>query len=102
MDLGLTGKVAIVTGGSDGIGKAAARALAGEGARVAICARRPDVLEAAAVQLRDETGGEVVGIVCDVTGEAAVQGLIEDVVGRWGQLDILVNNAGTSSAMAVE
>ena len=102
MDLGLTGKVAIVTGGSDGIGKAAARALAREGARVAICARRTDVLEAAAAELRDETGGEVVGIVCDVTGEAAVQELVADVVGRWGQLDILVNNAGTSSAMPVE
>ena len=102
MDLGLTGKVAIVTGGSDGIGKAAARALAREGARVAICARRPDVLEAAAAELRDETGGEVVGIVCDMTEEAQVTKLVADVVGRWGQLDILVNNAGTSSAMPVE
>ena len=88
MDLGLSGKVAIVTGGSDGIGKAAARALAREGARVAICARRPDVLEAAAQELRDETGAEVVGIVCDMTEQSQVDRLVADVVGRWGQLDV--------------
>jgi len=102
MDMGLTGKVAIVTGGSDGIGKAAARALAREGARVAICARRPDVLEATAAELRDETGSEVVGIVCDMTEQSQVEQLVTDVVGRWGQLDVLVNNAGTSSAMPVD
>ena len=102
MDLGLTGKVAIVTGGSDGIGKAAARALAAEGARVAICARRPDVLETAAAELSEETGGEVVGIVCDMTDQGQVESLISEVVAKWGTLDILVNNAGTSSAMPVE
>jgi len=102
MDLGLTDKVAIVTGGSDGIGKAAARALAREGARVAICARRPDVLEAAAEELRADTGGDVVGIVCDMTEDSQVQQLVADVIERWGQLDILVNNAGTSSAMPVD
>ena len=102
MDLGLTGKVAIVTGGSDGIGKAAARALAAEGARVAICARRAAVLEAAAEELRGATGGEVIGIVCDMTEAGQVQQLVADVVERWGRLDILVNNAGTSSAMPFE
>lgn len=102
MDLGLTGKVAVVTGGSDGIGKAAARALAREGARVAICARRSDVLEAAAQELGSDTGGEVVGIVCDMTERNQVERLIADVVERWGRLDILVNNAGTSSAMPVD
>jgi 2-deoxy-D-gluconate 3-dehydrogenase len=96
MDLGLNGKVAIVTGGSDGIGKAAARALAAEGARVAICARRPDVLEAAAEELRGATDGEVIGIVCDMTEAGQVQQLVAEVVERWGRLDILVNNAGTN------
>jgi 3-oxoacyl-[acyl-carrier protein] reductase len=102
MDLGLTGKVAIVTGGSDGIGKAAARALAREGTRVAICARRPDVLQTAAEELRADTGGDVVGIVCDMTNDSQVRQLVTDVFARWGRLDILVNNAGTSSAMPVE
>lgn len=102
MDLGLTDKVAIVTGGSDGIGKAAARALAAEGARVAICARRPEVLDAAASELSAETGGEVVGIVCDMTEQSQVESLISEVTSKWGQLDILVNNAGTSSAMPVD
>ena len=96
MELGLSGKVAIVTGGSEGIGKAAAAALVREGARVAICARRRDVLEQAAAEIA--AGGEVIAIPCDVTDEAQVQALVQQVVEHWGRLDILVNNAGTSSA----
>lgn len=102
MDLGLTGRVAIVTGGSDGIGKAAALSMAREGARVAICARRPDVLEAAAQEIRDATGGEVVGIPCDVTNEAQVREMVARVAETWGGIDILVNNAGTSAAQRFE
>ena len=98
MDLGLRGKVAIVTGGSDGIGKAAATALSEEGARVAICARRPGFLEAAAADIRAAAGGEVLAIPCDVTDEAQVQAMVARVVAEWGRLDILVNNAGTSAA----
>lgn len=98
MDLGLTGKVAIVTGGSEGIGKAAATSMAREGARVAICARRTDVLEQAAEEIRGITGGEVMAVRCDVTDEAAVQAMVGQVVERWGSVDILVNNAGTSAA----
>ncbi len=98
MDLGLRGKVAIVTGGSDGIGKAAAAALSEEGARVAICARRPGFLEAAAADIRAASGGEVLAIPCDVTDEAQVQSMVARVVAEWGRLDILVNNAGTSAA----
>ena len=57
MDLGLTGKVAIITGGSEGIGKAAAQRMAAEGARAVIVARRPEVLEAAAQDIQKATGG---------------------------------------------
>ena len=102
MDLGLTGKVAVITGGSDGIGKGAAISLAREGARVAICARRPDVLEHAAKEIRDTTGGEVLAIRCDVTDEAQVQSMVAEVARRWGGVDILVNNAGTSAAAKFE
>ena len=98
MDLGLTGKVAIITGGSDGIGLAAAISMAREGARVAIAARRPDVLEQAAERVRAETGGDVLPIRCDVTDEAQVQAMVQRVVEEWGTVDVLVNNAGSSAA----
>ena len=61
MDLGLEGKVALITGGSDGLGRASAARLAAEGARVAICARRASHLEAAAAELCAASGGEVRG-----------------------------------------
>ena len=67
MDLGLTGKAALVTGGSAGIGKGIARALAREGADVAICARRRDVLEATAAEIRAEIGRKIVAIPADLT-----------------------------------
>lgn len=98
MELGLDGRVAIVTGGSEGIGKAAAASLAGEGANVAIFARRQDVLEQAAEQIRRGARGEVWPISCDVTDPDHVSGNVQRIVDRWGRLDILVNNAGTSSA----
>ena len=98
MDLGLKGKVAVVTGGSEGIGKAAALSLAREGARVAICARRPDALESAAREIRAATGGEVIAVPCDVMDETQVKAAIAQVVAHWGGVDILVNNAGTSAA----
>ena len=102
MDLELAGKIAIVTGGSDGIGKAAATAMAREGAKVALAARRQSVLDEAVSEITAETHGEVVGISTDVRDEAAVERLIDEVVAKWGGLDILVNNAGTSSAVRLE
>ena len=97
MDLGLEGKVALVTGGSEGIGKAAASRLAAEGASVVICARRPDVLETAAADIRDTTGGEVTPIQTDVSVPEQLDALFEAIIGTYGRLDILVNNAGTSA-----
>jgi 3-oxoacyl-[acyl-carrier protein] reductase len=102
MDLGLSGKVAIITGGSQGIGYAAAESLAREGANVAICARDADRLEAAAGAIREATSGEVRAIPCDVTDELAVTSFVGRVVEEWGGVDILVNNAGTSAAGAFE
>ena len=98
MDLGLEGKVALVTGGSEGIGKAAAKVLAAEGVRVAICARRWDVLEEAAEEIRRATGGEVLAIQADVTRPDQIQRLFGEIINTYGRIDILVNNAGTAAA----
>jgi len=102
MDLGLSGKVAIITGGSEGIGFASALSLSREGARVAIAARRPDVLEAAAERIRTETGGEVLAVPTDVRDEAQVRALVQRVAEQWGTVSILVNNAGASAAAPFE
>jgi NAD(P)-dependent dehydrogenase (short-subunit alcohol dehydrogenase family) len=102
LELGLQGKVAIVTGGSEGLGRACAERLAGEGVRVAICARRKDVLERAAAEIRKATGGQVLARPADVTRLADIEALVNAVVAEWGGVDILVNNAGTSSAAGLE
>jgi 3-oxoacyl-[acyl-carrier protein] reductase len=102
LDLGLSGKVAIVTGGSEGLGRACAERFAREGARVAICARRKDVLERAAGDIRAKTGGEVLAQPADVTKAAEVEAFVNATVSRFGGVDILVNNAGTSSAAGFE
>ncbi|MCX6023668.1 MAG: SDR family oxidoreductase [Chloroflexi bacterium] len=102
MELGLAGKIAVVTGGSEGIGRATAAALAREGARVAICARRPEPLEAAAAEIRRATGAEVLAIPADVADPEACRDLIDQVVNGWGGVDILVNNAGRSAASRFE
>ena len=95
MDLGTTGRVAIVTGGSSGIGLATARALLAEGADVAICGRNPERLANAARDLRAAHGeARVLARTCDVTREADVVGFA-GAVGAWRpRVDILVNNAG--------
>jgi 3-oxoacyl-[acyl-carrier protein] reductase len=93
MELGLTGRRAVVTGGSKGIGLAIAGELAGEGAAVSICARNPDEVAAAAKQLRD-LGGSVHEQVVDVTVPEQVTGYLDAAAGALGGIDILVNNAG--------
>ncbi len=95
MDLGLTDKVAIVTGSSRGLGLAIARALASEGCRVVMCARGADRLEAAAAEVRALGAADrVLAVPADVSSEAGVASVIEGAVARFGGLDILVNNVG--------
>jgi 3-oxoacyl-[acyl-carrier protein] reductase len=101
-ELGLSGKVAVVTGGSEGIGRATARSLGREGARVVICARRADVLERSAGELAEETGAEIVPLAADVSRAPDIERVIQAAAGRFGRLDILVNNAGTSRAAEFE
>ena len=90
MQIDLTGRVALVTGSTRGIGRAIATTLAGAGARVAVVGRERARAEEAASQL----GGEARGFACDVADTASVAALVEEVEKSFGSLDILVNNAG--------
>ncbi len=101
-DLGLTGKIAIVTGGSDGLGRATAERLAAEGAKVVICARREEHLNRAATDIATQTGGEVVGVRADMSKLADINNLVDFTINQFGGVDILVNNAGKSSAAGLE
>jgi len=94
MDLELAGKTALVTGGSKGIGRAVARGLTAEGARVLICARGEAALKTAAAEIERETGRAVETIAADLSTRAEVSRVASDAVARLGRLDILVNNAG--------
>lgn len=94
MDLGLKGKAAAVMAGSEGLGRASARALAREGADVAICGRREDVLRSTAKAIADETGRQVVPIVADVGDALDVERFVNAAASDLRGLDVLVVNAG--------
>jgi len=96
MELGLKGKAAIITGGTQGIGRATAMALAREGAAVAIAARGRELLDKTTEEIR-AAGGKVVAIQADVSKAADCERLVADTVKAFGRLDILVNNAGSSA-----
>jgi NAD(P)-dependent dehydrogenase (short-subunit alcohol dehydrogenase family) len=102
LELGLKGKVAIVTGASEGLGRACAERLARSGALVGMCARRADVLDAAARGVRDATGEQVLALPADVTRLPDIERFVSTVASRFGGVDVLVNNAGTSAAAAFE
>src|SRR5450432_2839942 len=94
MELFLKGKRAVVTGGTRGIGRAIAMSLLGSGAAVTICGRAREAAERAAAELKESTGGEVLGVAADVSQSDQAARLFETVASRFGGLDILVNNAG--------
>jgi len=102
LDLGLKGKVAIITGGSEGLGRAAVERLARSGARVTLCARRKDVLERAAEDIRKATGAELLPLSADVSRAADCEAVVAATVRQFGGVDILLNNAGTSAAAPFE
>ncbi len=94
MDLGIRGKVALVTGASGGLGFAAARALAAEGVRLAIAARGEEKLRRAAEAIRTEIGAEALPVPADVTDRGQAANLVRDVAASLGPVQILVANAG--------
>ncbi len=96
MDLNLTGKTALVTGGSLGLGRAMAAAFHGAGANVALIARREEPLAEAKNAIESNAGGRVGAYSCDVTDPAAIEGTVARAVADLGDIDILVNNAGQS------
>jgi NAD(P)-dependent dehydrogenase (short-subunit alcohol dehydrogenase family) len=96
VELGLKGKVAVVTGGTEGIGRATALRLAREGAHVAICARRQEQLDKAVAELRKHDS-KALAVTADMSKAADIERFMKAVVDRFGRIDILVNNAGTSA-----
>lgn len=94
MDLGLTGKVAFVTGGSKGIGAVVGASLSREGARVVLCARTTDEVLRTASAIEKSTGNPVLGLTVDVTRRDSIEDAVERTRERFGGVDILVSNAG--------
>ena len=102
MDLKLTGKTALVTGGSEGIGKGIAWALAKEGVDVAICARRMEPLKATADEIAAATGRKIVPITADLTKDADCKSFIEQAHKAMGRIDLMINNAGSAPGGVIE
>jgi NAD(P)-dependent dehydrogenase (short-subunit alcohol dehydrogenase family) len=102
MDLKLTGKTALVSGGSEGIGKGIAFALAREGVDVAICARRKEPLEATAAEIAKATGRQVLAITADLTKDEDAKNFITQGHEALGHVDIMINNAGSAPGGVIE
>ncbi|APW62159.1 SDR family NAD(P)-dependent oxidoreductase [Paludisphaera borealis] len=98
----LTGRAALVTGGSKGLGKAMARGLAEAGANVVISSRREDALKVAAREIGDGVTGKVQYVVADMTSREDVARLAEAAVAAFGRIDILVNNAGDNKPQPID
>lgn len=102
VDLGIKGRVALITGGSKGLGFASARSLAAAGCRVALVARTQADLENAGAALTRGAGTEAAGFAADLTDPAAPRRVVEAAVKRFGQVDILVNCAGAAPGGSLE
>jgi 3-oxoacyl-[acyl-carrier protein] reductase len=102
MDLAMAGKKAIVTGASEGIGKAITHVLAREGVEVAICARRKEPLEATAAEIAKATGRKIHAFTADLTKSADAENFIKQAHKALGRIDILVNNAGSAPGGVIE
>jgi len=101
MELGLKGKVAVITGGSTGIGLAVAKGLAAEGVDVALCARTKEKVAAAAAEVKKAYGVRTLGMVADVTKPDDIRAFAARVEREFGGADILINNAGTGTGETI-
>ncbi|MAS34158.1 MAG: short-chain dehydrogenase [Anaerolineaceae bacterium] len=97
MDLQLKDKVAVITGGSVGIGLAVAEGLAAEGVHLALCARNEERVQERAHEIADQHGVRAIGVQADVTDASAIDAFVAKVQQEFGGADILINNAGTGS-----
>jgi 3-oxoacyl-[acyl-carrier protein] reductase len=102
MKIDLSGRTAMITGASSGLGKAMADRFARSGAHVVLLARDPANLDAAADDIRGGANGDVLALACDVTDEDARRGAVDAALSRFGAIDILVNNAGSSKRGPIE
>ena len=98
----LTGRVAVVTGCSSGLGVQMAKALANQGANIVALARRQNKIDAVAAELREIYGVQAAGVVCDITDTQQVAAAVDTILGQFGRIDILINNAGTGAVAPAE
>jgi len=98
----LKGNVAIVTGCSTGLGVQMAKALASQGANIAVVARRQNLIEQVAADIAKEYGVETLAVRCDITDTDAVNAMVDAVLAKFGRIDILINNAGTGAVAPAE
>ena len=102
MELGLEGKIAIVGGASQGLGRACAQGLASEGVRVVVCSRTEDTLRQTSEEIASSTGSEVFPVAADLSTLAGVTTLVSSTIERFGGLDISINNSGGPPAGTAE
>ena len=98
----LTGQVAVVTGCSTGLGVQMAKALANQGAKIVVLARRQNLIDEVAKQISEEYGVETLPVPCDITDTEKVAAAVKAVMDRFGRIDILINNAGTGAVAPAE
>ena len=98
----LKGQVAIVTGCSAGLGVQMAKALANQGANIVCVARRQNLIDEVAKDLKETYGVETLAVRCDITDTANVEAMVDEVMAKFGRIDILVNNAGTGAVAPAE
>ena len=98
----LKGQVAVVTGCSTGLGVQMAKALANQGANIVVVARRQNLIEQVAAEIKAEFGVETLPVVCDITSTEAVEAMVDAALAKFGRIDIVINNAGTGGVINAE